>query len=318
MGSMNGVLIVDKPAGVTSHDVVARVRRILKVRRVGHTGTLDPFATGVLVLLLGSATRLAQFLNGAEKEYEAMIRFGYATDTGDIHGQPQSTLQMVPDWDSNQIEVGLSSLRGDILQTPPMFSAKKVKGEKLYEMARRGEVIAREPVAVKVPVFEPVKQNGELMHRNADGTADLAVRVVCSAGTYVRTLAESLGQLLGVGAHLAQLRRTRAGQFKIEDSLPLAELEQKAQAGVALDSLVSPDAALSQLPFASFNKVEAQRASNGMSVPVTTSPTNGWPDGQQVRMRDEDGDLFAVGSYDAAAQVLRPRIVVAAANEASK
>ncbi|MEO8436783.1 MAG: tRNA pseudouridine(55) synthase TruB [Pyrinomonadaceae bacterium] len=315
---MDGVLIVDKPEGLTSHDVVARVRRILRVRRVGHTGTLDPFATGVLVLLLGRATRLAQFLNGAEKEYEATIRFGYATDTGDIQGQPQSAVQIAPDWDPDQIEAALSTLRGEILQTPPMFSAKKVKGEKLYEMARRGEIIAREPVAVNVPLFEAVKQNGELLRRNEDGTTHLTVRVVCSAGTYVRTLAESLGQMLGVGAHLAQLRRTRAGQFKIENSLHLAELEQKAEAGTALHSLVSPDAALSQLPFASFDRVEAQKASNGMSVRVTTQPVNEWPDGQQVRMRDEDGDLFAVGFYDAAGQLLHPRIVIAPANEAGE
>ena len=312
------MLIVDKPEGLTSHDVVARVRRILKVRRVGHTGTLDPFATGVLVLLVGRATRLAQFLNGAEKEYQATIRFGYATDTGDVQGQPQSALRVVPNWDTDLIEGALSSLRGDILQTPPMFSAKKVKGEKLYEMARRGEVIARDPVAVKVPLFEAVIQNGELLHRNEDGTADLAVRVVCSAGTYVRTLAESLGQVLGVGAHLAQLRRTRAGEFRIEDSLPLAELEQKSEAGAALDALVSPDAALSHLPYACFNRVEAQRASHGMGMRVTVQPTNGWPNGQQVRMRDEDGDLFAVGSYDAAEQVLHPRIVIAPANDAGE
>lgn len=310
---MDGVLIVDKPEGLTSHDVVARVRRILGLRRVGHTGTLDPFATGVLILLLGRATRLAQFLSGAEKEYEATIRFGYATDTGDIQGKPVSDLQVVPDWDRDQIEAALSSLRGKILQTPPMFSAKKVKGEKLYELARRGEVIAREPVAVNVLLFETVPRHGELLHHNEDGTADLKVRVVCTAGTYVRTLAESVGQMLGVGAHLAQLRRTRAGQFKAEHSISLAELEEKSATGRPFDFLVSPAEALSQLPLACFSAEEAQRARHGMSVRATPAAGTSWPDGQQVRMRDEDGDLFAVGFYDEIRQLLHPRVVIAPA-----
>lgn len=313
---MDGVLIIDKPEGFTSHDVVARVRRILGLRRVGHTGTLDPFATGVLVVLLGRATRLAQFLNGVEKEYEATIRFGYATDTGDIKGKPVSALQAGPDWDGAQIEAALSSLRGEIQQTPPMFSAKKVRGQKLYEMARRGEEIPRKSVAINVFLFEAVPRNDELLHHNEDGTCDLAVRVICSAGTYVRTLAESVGQLLGIGAHLAQLRRTRAGQFKIEESISLSDLEQKAQAGKVFDFLVSPDAALSQLPFACFSAEEALRARHGMAVRVNPPPETKWPDGQQVRMRDEDGDLFAVGFYDEVRQLLHPRVVIAPAKVA--
>jgi tRNA pseudouridine55 synthase len=315
---MDGVLIIDKPEGITSHDAVARARRILGLRRVGHTGTLDPFATGVLILLLGQATRLAQFLSGAEKEYEATIRFGYATDTGDLQGKPLSALQLVPDWDRDQIEAALSSLRGEILQTPPMFSAKKVKGEKLYELARRGEVIAREPVAVNILLFETVPRNGELLHHNEDGTSDLAVRVVCSAGTYVRTLAESVGQLLGVGAHLSQLRRTRAGQFRVEDSISLSGLEQKVEAGGPLNPLVSPDAALAQLPFVHFSADEAQRARHGMDLRVTPPPGTRWPEGQAVRMRDEDGDLFAVGFYDEVRQLLHPRVVIAPAKVAGE
>lgn len=313
---MDGVLIIDKPEGITSHDVVARVRRILGLRRVGHTGTLDPFATGVLILLLGRATRLAQFLNGAEKEYQATIRFGYATDTGDIQGKPVSALQAVPDWDTDQIETALASLRGEILQTPPMFSAKKVKGEKLYELARRGEVIAREPVAVDILIFQTVLRNGQLLHRNQDETADLPVRVVCSAGTYIRTLAESVGQLLGVSAHLSQLRRTRAGQFKVDSSISLSELEERSATGRAFESLVSPDAALSQLPLSHFSAEETQRARHGMNVPVNPPPGASWPDGQPIRMRDENGDLFAVGFYDEVRQLLHPRVVILPADEA--
>ena len=185
---MDGLLIIDKPAGLTSHDVVARVRRILRERRVGHTGTLDPFATGVLVLLIGRATRLAQFLSGAEKEYEAVIRLGYSTDTADISGQPTSdalpstSAQSESFWSDLEIERALESLRGEIDQLPPMYSAKKHGGRKLYELARRGEQVERKTVRVSINVFETVRGDGPLLKINEDGTADLAVRVVCSAG----------------------------------------------------------------------------------------------------------------------------------------
>src|SRR5712692_9331684 len=159
---MDGALIIDKPAGMTSHDVVARVRKIIGERRVGHTGTLDPFATGVLVVLVGRATRLAQFLSGAEKEYEAVIRLGYATDTGDVtgvrvekhesefHAKAQSTQSLRRE----EIEAALASLRGEIEQTPPMYSARKVAGQKLYELARRGEEVERKAVRVNIAAFE--------------------------------------------------------------------------------------------------------------------------------------------------------------------
>jgi tRNA pseudouridine55 synthase len=148
---MDGALIINKPAGLTSHDVVARVRKIIGVRRVGHTGTLDPFATGVLVILVGRATRLAQFLSGAEKEYEAAIRLGFATDTGDVTGQPMPGEfspegQRTSEFHPEEIEAALKPLRGEIEQTPPMYSAKKIDGRKLYELARRGEQIERKSV----------------------------------------------------------------------------------------------------------------------------------------------------------------------------
>src|SRR5215212_6622245 len=144
---MDGVLVLDKPAGLTSHDVVAQARRILHERRIGHTGTLDPFATGVLVILLGKATRLAQFLKGVEKEYEAIIRLGYSTDTGDRTGNPIPGSQPERgNWTEQEIEEALQSLRGDIDQVPPMYSAKKVEGKKLYELARRGESVERKPI----------------------------------------------------------------------------------------------------------------------------------------------------------------------------
>ena len=199
---MDGVLIVDKPAGL-SRTTSWRVRHLLQVRRVGHTGTLDPFATGVLVILVGRATRLAQFLSGLDKEYEAVIRLGYATDTGDVTGKPiQSDRKATSKgWSNDEIEAALESLRGDLDQVPPMFSAKKQGGRKLYELARRGEEVERKAVRVCIHEFDAIKRTGELLKDNLDGTFDFEVRVACSAGTYIRTLAEDFGKRLQV-AHI--------------------------------------------------------------------------------------------------------------------
>src|SRR6185437_6157219 len=227
MSPMNGVLVIDKSSGMTSHDVVARARHILHERRIGHTGTLDPFATGVLVIMLGKATRLSQFLTGVDKEYEAIIRLGYPTDTGDRTGKPLSgpPPTQVRNWTEEEIEAALQSLRGDIDQTPPMYSAKKVEGKKLYELARRGEMVEREPARVCIYEFEAIKPDGQLIKDNLDGTFDLHTRVSCSSGTYIRTLAEDLGKRLYVGAHLAELRRTRVGDLRIERAITLDQLK---------------------------------------------------------------------------------------------
>lgn len=322
MGLMDGILIIDKPAGLTSHDVVARVRRILRERRVGHTGTLDPFATGVLVLLLGRATRLAQFLSGANKEYEAVIRFGYATETGDCEGVPHSKnedgpiVETVPDWSAQEIEAALASHRGEMEQVPPMYSAKKVKGKKLYELARRGLEIERAAVRVKIHALEALQGLGPPLRRNEDGTRDMRVRVLCSAGTYVRTLAESIGASLGVGAHLAALRRTRAGEFSLEEAITLEELERQTQAADAVGAervLISLNAALSWMPSVHLTSEAAQRARHGVAVRLGDRAEEKYEDGQTVRVLDELGDLIAVAFVDAASGALRPRIVLAAA-----
>jgi tRNA pseudouridine55 synthase len=313
---MDGVLIIDKPAGFTSHDVVARVRRILGERRIGHTGTLDPFATGVLVILVGRATRLAQFLSGAEKEYEAVIRLGYATDTGDLTGTPLPQNQHAGSVRSQEpsdeeIEASIAGMRGEIDQVPPMYSAKKHQGQKLYELARRGEEIERPPVRVTIHEFETLRREQRLLTKNDDGTCDLAVRVVCSAGTYVRTLAEDLGRRFGVGAHLVALRRTRAGDFRISAALNLEELQQKVNNRELADLIVSTDAALSRLPFLRLTAADAARTRNGMPVRVETQPTTAWVDGGKVRMRDEGGSLIAIGLFDAANGTLQPKVVLA-------
>lgn len=334
---MDGILIIDKPVGITSHDVVTRVRRILKIKRVGHTGTLDPFATGVLVVMVGQATRLAQFLSGAEKEYEALIRLGFATTTGDLTGSP-----LIADWryiaelntesDSlmrgaseqsamyrqSAIEGALAALTGEIEQVPPMYSAKKVKGEKLYELARRGIEIERKPVRVRIHEFVALRQNvrqedsattSPFLRPNVDGTFDLPVRVVCSAGTYVRALAERFGEILGTGAHLAALRRTRAGEFKISDASSLDELQSLAEANAVESKLISMDAALSEMPFVHLTSDDARRVRHGVAVRVEDENLT---DGVKLRLRDEHGELMAIGEYVGERMQAQPRVLLVA------
>lgn len=309
MIAMDGVLVIDKPSGITSHDVVARSRHILHERRIGHTGTLDPFATGVLVILLGKATRLAQFLTSLDKEYDAIIRLGYATDTGDrtgtpIPGSPPDTGTFT----EQAIEAALQSLRGDIDQVPPMYSAKKVEGKRLYELARRGESVERKPVSVCIHEFEAIRPTGQLIKDNLDGTFDFHARVSCSSGTYVRTLAEDFGKRLYVGAHLAELRRTRVGDFTINQAITLDELKLHF-AEESLGSVVlPPNAALSRLPFMHLTAEDVRRANHGREVTVTDAD---WADGENVKMCDTQEQLIAVGQYDASAKRLHPRVVLA-------
>jgi tRNA pseudouridine55 synthase len=305
MAVMDGALIVDKPTGPTSHDVVARVRNIIGEKRVGHTGTLDPFATGVLVMLVGRATRLAQFLSGAEKEYEAIVRLGYATDTGDVTGARVQE-QLTTEIRREEIEAALASLCGEIEQIPPMYSAKKIGGRKLYELARHGEDVSRKPARVTVSKFEAVNRGDELLKKNDDGTHDLSVCVVCSAGTYIRTLAEDFGRRLGVGAHLAELCRTRAGQFKIEDAITLERLDELAKSVALAEVLISPNAALSHLPVVELSPDDARRAVHGVDVGMEDSD---WHNGQSVRMC-RGRELIAVGIYDEEKRSLHPTVVL--------
>ena len=306
---MDGVLVIDKPSGMTSHDVVARTRHILHERRVGHTGTLDPFATGVLVILLGKATRLAQFLSGVDKEYDAIVRLGYATDTGDRTGTPIPGPPEKPgNFTEEEIEAALQSLRGDIDQVPPMYSAKKVEGRKLYELARRGESVERKPVRVCIYDFAAIRPEGQLIKDNLDGTFDFHARVSCSSGTYVRTLAEEFGKRLYVGAHLAELRRTRVGDLEITQAITLDQLKLHF-AEQSLGSIVLPlNAALSRLPLVHLNAEDVRRANHGRDVTV---PEADWADGENVKMCDADEELIAVGQYDANAKRLHPRVVFA-------
>lgn len=225
---MDSALIIDKPAGMTSHDVVARVRRLLGERSIGHLGTLDPTATGVLPLLTGRLTRLAQFFQAREKEYEGEIIFGQATTTYDAAGDPlgpaAARLPLLP-----EVEVALEAFRGRIAQQPPPFSAKKTAGRRAYTLARQNQPVHLEPVRVDVTEFTALALDGARLH----------FRVRCSTGTYVRSLAHDLGQALGLGAHLGPLRRTRSGEFTLARAATLDQLASALAPGVAA---ASPDA----------------------------------------------------------------------------
>ena len=224
---MDGILIIDKPGGVTSHDVVQRARKLLKTSRVGHLGTLDPMATGVLLLCIGKATRIGRFLTTSPKEYTGEIRFGFATSTYDREGEPEGPVQPFAH-ERSDVENATRQLTGAYDQKPPLISAKKIGGIPSYKLARRG--MALEPIAVpvEVPVFEVTSFNPPLV----------GFRVVCSSGTYVRSLAHDLGRLLGCGAHLESLRRVRSGDFSVENAVPVGD--RLADSIVPLEGLL-PD-----------------------------------------------------------------------------
>jgi tRNA pseudouridine55 synthase len=306
---LNGVLIIDKPEGFTSHDVVGKVRRILKTRSVGHTGTLDPFATGVLVVLIGKATRLAQFLDKAEKEYLATIQFGFSTDTGDRTGVRSAecgvrSTEIAARLTTSSLEKALVKFRGETLQTPPMYSAKKVGGKKLYELARKGVEIERQPVKIKISKLEI--ENNE---QRAMNNEQITIRVACSAGTYIRVLAEDIGKELGMGAHLAELRRTRAGIFDLSRAVTLEELENLAVENRIGQVLISPNDALGHFPFVVLDELGITRTLNGMKTQVTSN----FNDAEFVRLCDERENLVAMGVFDEREQVIQPRIVFGAA-----
>ncbi len=275
---MDGVLVVDKPAGPTSHDLVERVRRALGERRVGHLGTLDPFATGVLAVCIGKATRLARFLSVGVKEYRAEVRLGFATSTDDLTGEPigapATTLV-----GREAVQSALRGLVGSYDQVPPAFSARHVAGRRLYELARRGETPARPATPVTVHAIELLSFEGDRL--------EMTVR--CSPGTYVRALARDLGERLGVGAHLTALRRTRSGDFDLAQAVPGDELEGAACRVIALAGLL-PQLPVVRLPASS---LELVRNGRGLAPEAVSS---GFPQEavERVRLLDEAGRLVAL------------------------
>lgn len=304
---MIGSLVIDKPEGMTSHDVVARVRRAAATRRVGHAGTLDPFATGVLVTCIGRATRLVQFLVGLHKEYIATVRLGYATDTQDLTGKPITPFQSSDEVSLDSVMSVLNDFTGAQLQMPPMFSAKKIAGERLYRAAREGREVER--LALPITVYSIEHQS--TLDANEDGTRDFVIRVRCSSGTYIRTLAHDIGSKLGVGAHLAALRRTAVGHFHLQSALSLDELERKGREGGIEESLTSPADALAHLPLVRLDEEAVRRVMNGREVEkIDLNQGKLSP----VRLCDETGALVAVGDYDPELGIIKPQVVLAAVN----
>lgn len=282
---MTGVLVVDKPAGPTSHDVVARVRRALGERRIGHTGTLDPLATGVLPLVVGSATRLASLLAGDEKEYVAAVRLGRSTDTYDAGGvaTERSAARTAESITGAEIEAALAGFRGTYEQIPPAFSAKKVGGVPSYELARRSQAVALAPVRVSVSAL--------VLEGFESGVARL--RMTCSAGFYVRSLAHELGDRLGCGAHLETLRRTRVGSFTEAAAVPLHVVESEGAS--AADRLVQGAGLLPQLSAVVLNDRGIRRASHGAWLSSADMEGGQSPfSGARLRLFDGAGRLVGI------------------------
>jgi tRNA pseudouridine55 synthase len=289
-GAPEGGLIVDKPPGLTSHDAVAAVRRAFGQPRVGHTGTLDPMATGVLPLLLGQATRLAQFLTAASKTYLATVRFGQATSTYDAEGSAIGAAVAVR-LDPVHLDSMLAQFRGRQWQRPPAVSAKRVGGARAYALARAAAPVELEPVEVEVEELALVACR--------DREADL--RVTASAGFYVRSLAHDLGAALGVGAHLSALRRERSGRFTLDQALTLEQVV--GQPGRAEDSLIPPAELLPDWPAFTLDSADTSRIRQGQ--PVEGSPSSG---GGRVRLLGADGSLVGLAESDG--RLLHPFLVL--------
>jgi len=285
---MDGVLVIDKPTGLTSHDVVAAARRALRERRIGHTGTLDPLATGVLPLACGRATRLVRFLTASEKEYEAAIRFGVTTDSYDATGTETSRSGLRPDADA--VTRGLAALTGSYLQMPPAFSAKKVAGRRAYEMARAAKPVVLTPAPVTVVRSDLLELAGELAR----------VRLTCSAGFYVRSFAHSLGELVGTGACLQDLRRTRSGEFTLDRSIGLETLVQ----GGAEEAVIPLNRLLTAFPAAILTDQDRKRVSHGQEIDGDSDSAE-W-----VRLEDQGGHLVAIARAGSRPGSLHPAVVL--------
>jgi tRNA pseudouridine55 synthase len=254
---MNGLLVIDKPSGMTSHDVVSRLRRATGESMIGHLGTLDPMATGVLPVLMGKYTRLAQFFGPLTKTYTGAIRFGFATDTYDVEGIPlRPGLMGAPLPSNSQVQAAAALFRGEVEQTPPPFSAKKVGGKPAYKAARRGQPVVLKPVSLMIEEF--------VIGEVESDCAEFTMRI--SSGGYVRSVAHDLGQVLGCGAHLARLRRLAAGPFTLAQALTLEELGAQAAAGTLDQRLFHPRTLLPELPATTADLWVAGRLRNGNAV----------------------------------------------------
>ncbi|MBX7219202.1 MAG: tRNA pseudouridine(55) synthase TruB [Blastocatellia bacterium] len=311
---LHGGLLIDKPIGMTSHDVVARLRHILRNKRIGHTGTLDPFATGLLLICLGHCTRLSQFLTGKDKSYEATIRFGYATTTQDYTGSPITLPKMPEDLTEEQVQTTLQTFLGLQQQIPPMFSAKKLEGISLHKLARQGQVVFRAAVPIQIHSLEIVPtEEGKLLRSGERGFPEALVKVSCSAGTYIRTLAHDLGEKLGCGAHLTALRRTRIGPFSLEQAVTIQHVADLMAIMGTEECILKPVELLPDWPRFQVDAEVQLRFRYGQPIPVPaeTDVSDLSPNQPFLAVCDEAGELLGIARFDAAQAVARPQVVFA-------
>jgi tRNA pseudouridine55 synthase len=279
---LDGVIVIDKPEGWTSHDVVNKVRRIAKTKKVGHLGTLDPIATGVLPLVIERATRLAQFYTRSDKIYDGLVRFGWSTASYDRAGEPTSERVEVQ-LTAGQLEAELEKFRGEFLQRPPAVSAKKVDGRRSYELARQNIAVELEPVKVHVYELTLLAFDGSLAR----------LRAHCSGGTYMRSIAHDLGQALGCGAHLQELRRLASGEFELDQACTLEQLELLAAEDRLVDAIVPAGKLLPGIPSVFVDDITVAQIRNGRDFPA--SPFRSQPASKYVKAVTRTGDLVAIG-----------------------
>ncbi len=291
--ALNGVIVVDKPQGWTSHDVVGRCRKLLGERSIGHLGTLDPMATGVLPLVIGKMTRLSQFYSGSQKRYQGTIRLGVATDTYDADGDAVGAEQEVQ-VSLEELREAVRSLVGPLLQTPPPFSAKKIQGVPAYKLARRNQPVELKPVAVEVFEFEV----GELRSPEVDFCCHV------SSGTYVRSLAHELGQKLGCGAHLTSLRRTASAEFEIAQAHTLEEIGKLAAERRVDELLVHPRRVLPEIPSVTADQEAVARIRTGRSVNLPEMSRSKW-----VKVFADQTNLICLASR-VAGTLFHPKVVL--------
>ncbi len=290
--AISGVLVVDKPVGMTSHDVVQVIRKGTNIRRAGHTGTLDPRASGVLVILIGPAVRLSEYVSASDKRYQAVLRLGTTTDTYDAEGEILRS-RPVEHITEEQFQQELQGFVGEIEQVPPPYSAVKVHGRKAYEMAREGEEVDLAPRKIKV-------YNLDLLEW---APPEAVIDVYCSSGTYVRSLAHDLGEKLGCGAHLVGLRRTKSGRFTLRDAVSLRKLREAFENNTWYQYLIPAAEALSDWPAVELSEEEVDLIRHGHRIPAA----GGSP--SLVRGVSSDGDLVALLGFDPEANQWQPKKV---------
>jgi tRNA pseudouridine55 synthase len=276
---MDGVLVIDKPADWTSHDVVAKVRKITRIKKVGHTGTLDPFATGVLPLTLGRATRLTNYFLSSDKHYRGIMRFGFATTTFDLNGEPLGD-DTHPQLDRDMLEEVFRKYTGTVVQTVPPYSARKVQGQPMYRYARKGIEMAPATKQVQIRMLALIDVRG----------SEVEFELSCAAGTYARSLAHDLGSHIGTGAHLVQLRRTRSGEFPIESAVPLKAGELFHPRDFYLERIIPMENLLREIPSIVVSDGDRARLAHGIDLNLLT----GASESGEYRILDEHGHLVAI------------------------